>query len=67
MRHGVSADVSIETTDIDVVDAMLCHAADLRTDLIVMGAYGHTSSSHVRDGTTTGLLAAISVPVLFSH
>ena len=67
VRHDVSADVGIETTDIDVVDAMLSHAAHLRTDLIVMGAYGHTSSSHVQDGTTRGLLAAISVPVLFSH
>ena len=67
VRHDVSADVSIETTDIDVVDAMRSHAADLRTDLIVMGAYGHTRSSHVQDGTTRGLLAAISVPVLFSH
>lgn len=67
VRHDVSAEVSIETTDIDVVDAMLSHAADLRTDLIVMGAYGHTRSSHVQDGTTRGLLAAISVPVLFSH
>ena len=67
VRHGVSADVSIETTDIDVVDSMLSHAAALKTDLIVMGAYGHTRSSHVQDGTTRGLLAAISVPVLFSH
>ena len=67
VRHDVSAEVSIETTDIDVVDAMLSHAADLRTDLIVMGAYGHTRSSHVQDGTTRGVLAAISVPVLFSH
>ena len=67
IRHDVSADVSIETTDIGVVDAMLSHAADLRTDLIVMGAYGHTRSSRVQGGTTRDLLAAISVPVLFSH
>ena len=67
VRHEVLADVSIETMDIGVVDAMLSHAAHLRTDLIVMGAYGHTRSSHVQDGTTCGLLAAISVPVLFSH
>ena len=67
VRHDVSADVSIESTDIDVVDAMLSRAAYLRTDLIAMGAYGHTRSSHVQDGTTRGLLAAITVPVLFSH
>ena len=67
VRHAVLADVSIESTDIEVVEAMLSHAADLRTDLIVMGAYGHTRSSHVQDGTTRGLLAAIEVPILFSH
>ena len=67
VRHGVAADVSIETTAIGVVDAMLSHAADLRTDLIVMGPYVATRSSHVQDRTTRNLLAAISVPVLFSH
>ena len=66
-RHDVSADVSIETSDFDVIEAILSHAANLRTDLIVMGGYGHTRSSHAQDGTTRGLLAAISVPVLFSH
>ena len=71
VRHDVAADVaadvSIETTAIGVVDAMLSHAADLRTDLIVMGPYVATRSSHVQDRTTRDLLAAISVPVLFSH
>ena len=70
IRHGVSADVSAETIDIDagVVDAMFARAADLKTDLIVMGGYGHTrSKAHTLDGTTSGLLAAIAVPVLLSH
>ena len=70
IRHGVSADVSAEMIDIDagVVDAMLSRAADLKTDLIVMGAYGHTrSKAHTLAGTTSGLLAAITVPVLLSH
>lgn len=40
----------------------------LKTDLIVMGAYGHTrSKAHTLDGTTSGLLAAITVPILLSH
>ena len=72
IRHGVSADVSAEMIDIDidagVVDAMLSRAADLKTDLIVMGAYGHTrSKARTMVGTTSGLLAAITVPVLLSH
>ena len=68
MRHGVSADVGVETTDIGVVGSMLSRAADLKTDLIVMGAYGHRpSTAHRLGGTTRSLLAAISVPVLMSH
>ena len=70
IRHGVSADVSAEMMEIDagVVDAMLLRAADLKIDLIVMGGYGHTrSKAHTLDGTTSGLLAAITVPVLLSH
>ena len=47
---------------------MLARAADLKTDLIVMGAYGHTrSKARTMVGTTSGLLAAITVPALLSH
>jgi len=68
MRHGVSADVDVETTDVGVVGSMLSRAADLKTDLIVMGAYGHRpSTAHTLGGTTRSLLAAINVPVLMSH
>ena len=67
-RHGVSADIDAETTEIGVVGPMLTRAADLKTDLIVMGAYGHRpSTAHMLGGTTRGLLAAIAVPVLMSH
>ena len=67
-RHGVSADVGVETTDIGIVGSMLSRATDLKTDLIVMGAYGHhPSTAHMLGGTTRGLLAAITVPVLMSH
>ena len=68
MRHGVSADVDVETTDMGIVGSMLARAADLKTDLIVMGAYSHRpSNAHMLGGTTRGLLAAITVPVLMSH
>ena len=68
MWQGVSADVRVETTDVGIAKAMLSRAADLKTDLIVMGAYGHRpSTAHRLGGTTRSLLAAISVPVLMSH
>ena len=67
-RHGVSADVDVQATEIGIIGPMLAHAAELKTDLIVMGAYGHRpSAAHMLGGTTRGLLAAITVPVLMSH
>ena len=68
MWQGVSADVCSETTGIDIADAMLSRAADLNTDLIVMGAYGHARwTERVLGGATRGLLASMTVPVLMSH
>ena len=67
-RHGVSADVDVQATEIGIVGPMLARAAELKTDLVVMGAYGHRPSAAPRPGgTTRGLLAAITVPVLMSH
>ena len=68
MRQGVSADLRVEMTDIDIADAMLFQAADLNTDLIVMGACGHARwIERVLGGATRGLLATMTVPVLMSH
>ncbi len=68
MWQGVSASLRVEMTDIDIADAMLSHAADSNTDLLVMGAYGHARwSERVLGGATRGLLAAMTVPVLMSH
>ena len=68
MWQGVSADVRVETTGIGIAEAMLSRAADLSTDLIVMGAYGHARwTERVLGGATRGLLASMTVPVLMSH
>lgn len=66
--QGVSAEVRHETSSSGVADAMLSRAADLGTDLIVMGAYGHARwAERVLGGATRGLLASMTVPVLMSH
>ena len=66
--QGVSAELSIETTGNSIADAMLSRAADLSTDLIVMGAYGHSRwTERMLGGATRGLLASMTVPVLMSH
>ena len=66
--QGVTADLRVETTTTGIADAMLSRAADLATDLIVMGAYGHARwAERVLGGATRGLLASMTVPVLMSH
>lgn len=66
--HGVTAEALVETSPIGIGEAMLSRAADLGTDLIVMGAYGHARlSERVLGGATRGLLESMTVPVLMSH
>ena len=68
MWQGVSAEVRVETTGIGIAEAMLSRAAELDTDLIVMGAYGHARwTERVLGGATRGLLRSMTVPVLMSH
>ena len=67
-HHGIAAHVQLETTKIDIADAMLSRAADLGADLIVMGAYGHVRwIQRMLGGATSGLLASMTVPVLMSR
>lgn len=66
--HGVSAETAQETTEIPIAEAMLSRAADLESDLIVMGAWGHARwTERMLGGATRGLLDAMTVPVLMSH
>jgi nucleotide-binding universal stress UspA family protein len=46
----------------------LSRAADLGTDLIVMGGYGHPRLREmVLGGATRSMLRTMTVPVLMSH
>ena len=68
MWQGVSAEVGVEATEIDVGDALLSRACDNNADLIVMGAYGHSRfTERLLGGATRRLLASMTVPVLMSH
>ncbi len=68
-RHGVKADAaSTVAKDIDVGDVILSRAADLGSDLIVMGAYGHSRLREtILGGATRHILAHMTAPVLLSH
>jgi nucleotide-binding universal stress UspA family protein len=67
-RHGVDATVVRETTEIGIGEALLSRAADLGSDLLVMGAYGHSRlAEFVLGGATRTLLAGMTLPVLMAH
>ncbi len=68
-RHGVKAEVnSTVSRDIDIGDTLLSRASDEGSDLIVMGAYGHSRFRElVLGGATRHLLQHMTVPVLMSH
>jgi nucleotide-binding universal stress UspA family protein len=68
-RHGIAAEVEqVVSEDVAVADVLLSRAADLGSDLIVMGAYGHSRAREFAlGGTTRVMLERMTVPVLISH
>ena len=68
-RHGVRVNVRQQKSDeVDVGNQILSLASDLGSDLIVMGAYGHSRTfEFVLGGVTKTLLESMTVPVLMSH
>ncbi len=67
-RHEIKVEIAQQTTELDVGNALLSLAADLRSDLIVMGGYGHTRFRELLlGGVTMTVLKTMTVPVLMSH
>ncbi len=68
-RHGVKVMVSrVDAPDLDVGNQLLSRAFDLSSDLIVMGAWGHSRLRElVLGGVTRTLLESMTVPVLMAH
>jgi nucleotide-binding universal stress UspA family protein len=67
-RHGIKAGIHEQHTDIHEGDTLLSLAANLQSDLIVMGGYGHTRFRELLlGGVTRTVLASMTVPVLMSH
>ena len=66
--HGVAAEPRLSRSGNALSEAMLSRAFDGGADLIVMGGYGHRRwAERVLGGTTHGMLASMTVPVLMSH
>lgn len=67
-RHHVKVKVHHATSAGDIGAAALSKAADFGSDLIVMGAYGHSRLRElVLGGASRTILDSMTVPVLMSH
>jgi len=67
-RHNIKVDVMQEKTDSDAGEALLSLAANLNSDLLVMGCYGHSRFREVLlGGATRTILKSMTLPVLMSH
>ena len=68
-RHGIETEVhAVEEHLLDTGSVLLNQAFALESQLIIMGAYGH---SRIRElmlgGATRHVLENVQLPVLFSH
>lgn len=69
-RHGIESTVTRRVTadDIDIGNGLLSLAAELMSDLLVMGCYGHTRFREVLlGGVTREILKSMTLPVLMAH
>ena len=67
-RHGIRVEVSTSDAGVDGGHALLSFAQKKSSDLIVMGAYGHTRLiERILGGATRGLMESTPAPVLMSH
>lgn len=67
-RHGAKVTSERMITSIDAGNALLSHASDLGSDLLVMGAYGHSRMrEYIFGGATRTILETMTLPVLMSH
>ena len=66
-RHGIKVDVIRQRTRIDVGNSLLSMAADLGSDMLVMGCYGHSRFREILlGGVTRTMLESMTIPVLMS-
>ena len=66
-RHRVKVDVIRQKTRIDVGNSLLSLAADLGSDMLVTGCYGHSRFREIMlGGVTRTMLESMTIPVLMS-
>ncbi len=69
VRHGVKAEITVLAKTMPrVSDVLLRHVKDLNSDLVVMGAYGHSRFREaILGGATRNMLEKTKVPVFMAH
>jgi len=68
-RHGVQCEIDVlSKTMTRVSDVLNRHTADTNSDMIVMGAYGHSRFREaILGGATRNMLEKATVPVFMAH
>jgi len=68
-RHGLNVELKrVSSGDGDVAAAIQSHAAEVGTDFMVLGGYGHSRlREFILGGVTRTILASTRIPVLMSH
>lgn len=67
-RHDIRVNVVRQKTSIDVGNAVLSLAADLSSDMLIMGGYGHSRFREILlGGVSNTVLKSMTVPTLMSH
>lgn len=67
-RHNIKVNVKLERAGTETANALLSLAANLSSNLLVMGCYGHSRLREmVLGGMTRTILESMTMPVLMSH
>ncbi|MBI1891440.1 MAG: universal stress protein [Burkholderiales bacterium] len=67
-RHNITVDAMQEETSSDAGEALLSLAANLSSDLLVMGCYGHSRLREIMlGGVSRTILNSATIPVLLAH
>ena len=68
-RHGITAEIEVISKTLPrVSEVLMRHATDLGTELVVMGAYGHSRFREaILGGATRNMMEGSSIPVFLAH
>lgn len=68
-RHGVNCEIDVlSKTMTRVSDVLKRHAVDTDSDMMVMGAYGHSRFREaILGGATRNMLEQAEIPVFMAH